>query len=250
VTRHVEFERLYNFRDVGGYPTDDGRTVRWGRLYRSDSLGKLAGADWAKFQTLGIRTVIDLRYPFEIAASSRIPEYEGLAYHNLSIEHRPYYQAGLDPSVEIVRYLADRFAEVTVDGVVELREVLRVIAGDGPPMVIHCHAGKDRTGIVSALVLSLLGVSEVDIIADFALTGLATGRFRADWADRHPGESLLWPGYGKAPADLMRTFLTELTATYGSVSDYARKHLGADDAVIAALRANYLTGPPDSPHGD
>ena len=94
-TRHHAFERLVNFRDVGGYPTTDGRTVRWGRFYRSDALGKLQGPDWDRFLALGVRTVIDLRYPFEIAARGRVPTHASIAYHNLSIEQQPYDQAVL-----------------------------------------------------------------------------------------------------------------------------------------------------------
>ncbi len=77
MARHVAFDRLHNFRDVGGYAGAGGATVRWGRLYRSDSLGKLRGADWERFRALGIRTVIDLRYPWEIAAKGRLPEGAG-----------------------------------------------------------------------------------------------------------------------------------------------------------------------------
>src|SRR5438105_1581049 len=104
--RHIEYERQHNFRYLGGYRTADGRSVRWGRLYRSDSLGKLAdgeeagSADRKTFRGLGVRTVIDLRYPWEIEARGRVPESYGLAYHNLSIEHRPYDQAALGPEID------------------------------------------------------------------------------------------------------------------------------------------------------
>jgi protein-tyrosine phosphatase len=161
VGRHVEFERLRNFRDLGGYGVPDGRTVRWGRLYRSDSLSKLSGDDLGRFAALGIRTVVDLRYPWEAERNGRVPESTGVVHHNLSIEHRPYDQASLAPDVSPVDYLARRYAEVAEDGVVELRQVLEVVAAEGAgPVVVHCASGKDRTGIVAALVLALLGVSE------------------------------------------------------------------------------------------
>jgi protein-tyrosine phosphatase len=77
--RNVEFERLHNFRDLGGYAGAGGRSVRWGLLYRSDSLGKLRGRDAERFAALGVRTVIDLRYPWEIEAGGQVPPSPGLA---------------------------------------------------------------------------------------------------------------------------------------------------------------------------
>ncbi|GAA3515880.1 hypothetical protein GCM10023075_78370 [Streptosporangium album] len=242
VRRHIAFERLHNFRDLGGYRTEDGRTVRWGRLYRSDSLSKLRGEDWSRFLDLGVRTVIDLRYPWEIAAKGRVPHDDGLAYHNLSIEHRPYDQAGLSSDIETARFLADRYAEVALDGVGELRQALEVIASDdSAPLVIHCASGKDRTGMLAALVLSLLGVDEDTVIADFALTGLATDRLIADWHAVNPGRTLTWPGYGQAPAEIMRLFLADLAIDHGSVRDYAVTQLGVDDELIVALRGHLLS---------
>ncbi|MFG1654814.1 tyrosine-protein phosphatase [Micromonospora sp. NPDC049275] len=239
--RHVAFDRLHNFRDLGGYRAADGRTLRWGLLYRSDSLGKLSGADLDRFQALGVRTVIDLRYPWEIAARGRAPEIDGLAWHNLSIEHRPYDQAVIDPAVDPWRHLADRYAEVAEDGVAELREALDVIAAAGAPLVFHCASGKDRTGLLAALLLALLGVDEEQIAADFALTELATARLIADWQALNPDRALVWPGYGRAPEAIIRHFLADLTATYGSVVGYATERLGVDDALTARLRERLLT---------
>lgn len=240
MTRHVDFERLHNFRDLGGYRTRDGHTVRWGRLYRSDSLAKLQGADWDRFLGLGVRTVIDLRYPWEIDAKGRVPEAAGLAYVNLSVEHRPYDQAEIDPDLDPWRFLADRYMEVALDGAEELRQALDVIASEDAPQVFHCASGKDRTGLLAGLVLALLGVDEDDIAVDFALTELATDRLIADWQAAHPTRTLRWPGYGRAPQDVMRLFLSDLTATHGSVHGYAVKHLGVDEALIARLGTQLL----------
>jgi protein-tyrosine phosphatase len=242
-SRHVSFERLHNFRDFGGYPAAEGRRVHWGRLYRSDSLGKLAGDDLAQFAALGVRTVIDLRHSWEVDAAGRVPAAAGLDYHNLSIEHRPYDQSKLSDVIDPVRFLADRYAEVASDGVAEIGQALRVIAEAGrAPLVIHCASGKDRTGMLAAIVLSLLGVGDEDIVADFGLTGLATERLIADWHAFYPGRELLWPHYGTAPPELMRVFLTELAATYGSVRQYVTGYLGVSDLVIADLARLYLTG--------
>jgi protein-tyrosine phosphatase len=238
--RHVPFDRLHNFRDLGGYRTADGRALRWGRLYRSDSLGKLAGDDLDRFTALGVRTVIDLRYPWEIARAGRAPELAGMTWHNLSIEHRPYDQTQIDPTVDPWRYLADRHAEVAADGVVELRRALTVIAEEAHPLVFHCASGKDRTGLLAALLLSLLDVPTDQIAADFALTELATERLVADWRAAHPDRELRWPWYGRAPAEIIHLVLADLTAAHGSVRGYARDRLGVDDDLVDALRARLL----------
>lgn len=240
VERHIAFERLHNFRDLGGYRTTDGRTVRWGRLFRSDSLGKLQGEDRDRFLALGVRTVIDLRYPWEVRRSGRVPDHPELAYHNLSIEHRPYDQAGLSPDVEPASFLAGKYIEVAHDGVEELRRALEIIADDTAPLVFHCHSGKDRTGLLAMLVLALVGVHEDDIVADFALTELATERLVAEWHASYPDLTLRWPAYGRAPAEIMQRFLESLAAQYGSVHGYAVKQLGVDDDLVAALRKQLL----------
>ncbi|MER7820445.1 tyrosine-protein phosphatase [Streptomyces sp. NPDC096153] len=240
-SRHIPFERLHNFRDLGGYPTEDGRSVRWGRLYRSDSLAELSGDDWERFLGLGIGTVVDLRYPWEIEARGRVPEDASFAYHNLSIEHRPYDQPSLGPEVEVGPFLAERYLEVADDGVAELRQALGVIAAADGPVVFHCASGKDRTGLLAALVLLLLGVSEADAVEDFALTELATGRLLADWRAAHGDREPTWPGYGRAPAEVMTLFLAALARRHGSVRDYAANALGVDEALTEALRERLLT---------
>ncbi|MEW2531065.1 tyrosine-protein phosphatase [Streptomyces sp. NPDC047071] len=242
--RHIPFDRLHNFRDLGGYVTEDGRTVRWGTVYRSDSLSKLRDADWERFLGLGVRTVIDLRYPWEIEAKGRVPDHASFAYHNLSIEHRPYDQAALGSDVAAGPYLADRYAEVAEDGVKELRRALELIAEDGSgPLVFHCASGKDRTGLLAALVLTLLGVPEAAVVEDFTLTGLATDRLVADWRAAHPDRELTWPDYGRAPAEVMRLFLARIAERYGFLRAYAARLLDVDEELVAALRAALLEGP-------
>ncbi|WP_406136689.1 tyrosine-protein phosphatase [Streptomyces sp. NBC_01089] len=237
----LPFLRLHNFRDLGGCPGDGGRAVRTGRLFRSDSLAKLGGADWERFLALGIGTVIDLRYSWEIDAKGRVPEHPSFTYHHLSVEHRPYDQPSLGPSVAAGPYLAERYLEVAHDGVAELSRAIEVIATAGDrPAVFHCTSGKDRTGLLAALVLTLLGVSESGIVEDFARTGLASERLLADWRAEHPGRGPVWPGYGRAPEEVMRLFLAALTERYGSVRGYIDEQLDIDETVIAALRKNLL----------
>ncbi|MFJ7264130.1 tyrosine-protein phosphatase [Streptomyces globosus] len=238
--RHIPFDRLHNFRDLGGYRTAGGRTVAWGRLYRADSLGKLRGADWERFLGLGVRTVVDLRYPWEIEAKGRIPEPGRFTYANHSIEHRPYDQSAIDPDVDPWRYLADRFAEVAEDGAAEIRQVLELLAEGPGPAVFHCTSGKDRTGLIAALVLTLLEVPEEQILADFALTELATARLLADWHEANPGRTMRWPSYGRAPATVMSLTLADLATRHGSPAAYLADRVGITPHTTRLLRERLL----------
>ncbi|MEW1837319.1 tyrosine-protein phosphatase [Nonomuraea angiospora] len=241
--RHIEFANIFNFRDVGGYATHDGRTVQWQRLYRADALGWLAGDDLRIFRELRVRTVIDLRHAYEVEKGGRVPDAEGQSYQNLPIEGRRWDIAAYSDESGVGRYLADRYLETTEDGVANLRTALETIArADSAPVVIHCAAGKDRTGVLAALVLSLVGVGEDDIVADYALTGLATERFIASWRSRHP-DAPMWPGFGLAPVEAMRLFLGDLTARHGSIETYVTQILNISPATISELRDHLLTEP-------
>ncbi|MBY8866331.1 GNAT family N-acetyltransferase [Streptomyces sennicomposti] len=250
--RHIRFDRLRNFRDLGGYATADGRRVRAGLLYRSDGLGKLRTGteDWDRFLALGVTTVIDLRHGWEVERQGRVPEHPSFTYHNLSIEHRPYDQPSLGPEIEPGPYLAERYLEVAEDGTKEIRRALELIADaavSGSPLVFHCASGKDRTGQLAALVLSLLGVPEPTVVEDFSLTELAAPALLADWRERNGGRTPAWPGYGRAPGSVMRLFLAALQRRYGSVEAYVADALELDAAALAAtLRARLLEPAPAS----
>ena len=145
--------------------------------------------------------------------------------------------------IEPGRFLADRYAELALDGTAEIRQALELLAAaGGAPVVIHCAAGKDRTGVLTALALALLGVTDDDIVADYALTGLVTDRLIAEWRAHNRAKTLRWPGFGQAPAAAMRLFLAGLTAEYGGVRSYAATRLGVDDRLVGELRAQFLTG--------
>lgn len=243
--RHLPFDDLPNFRDLGGYPTPDGRRVRPGLLYRADSLGKLTEGtpDWTRFLSLGVGTVIDLRYPWEIEGRGRIPAHPSFGYHNLSIEHRPYDQAVLTPDIDPGPYLAERFAEVAEDGTEEIGRALRLVAAaaeQNAPLVFHCASGKDRTGLLAALILGLLGVPEPTIIEDFTLTELATPALLSAWQARHDGRTPTWPAWGHAPESVMRLFLAGLASRYGSIDGYVTNALSLDATALATTLRDKL----------
>lgn len=241
-TRAVDLPNVFNLRDLGGYSSADGRTVVWRTLFRADGLQRVAREDVARLRELGLRTVIDLRRPDEVELGRLTVD--GLNYHNHSLQPTMWLAADFDESLGSARYLTDRYLEMTSASGAEVAAVLRLIADSASaPLVFHCAAGKDRTGVVAALTLSLLGVPDADIAADYALSSESTKRW-LEWArinrpelaaevDTLPGP---WTG---APPEAIRAFLLELRAEHGSIDDYARS-VGITDAELTALRSHLL----------
>jgi protein tyrosine/serine phosphatase len=233
---------VFNLRDLGGNRTTDGGVVRYGRLYRSDSLHRLTDAQCAQLLVAGVRTIVDLRRPQEIERDGRMPRIPGLGYLNIDRVHRDWGTAELLPEIGPARYLADRYLDMALTCTAGLGEVLRLIAEpeDGA-MIVHCVAGKDRTGLVAALTLGLLGVSDDDIAADYAASEQAqatiTEQIRADLPgsprDDPPAHLMVCP-----PAAML-LFLAGLRARFGSMTEFAA-HAGVTARQIASLRAHLL----------
>jgi protein tyrosine/serine phosphatase len=220
-TRDHRFGRVCNFRDLGGYRTGDGREVRWGRLYRSDSLHALTEPDREAFEALGIRTVLDLRRPYEIERDGRVPDWNGIHWHHLYLEHREWTHTPYRHGGDLVRYLADRYRDMARESASGLAAALGVIADtDAAPVVVHCVAGKDRTGVVCALALALLGVPEEDIAAEYALSGANLRRHLELLLAENPEHFRPDAFPLDTPAEAMRHFLAELRERHGSVEGY------------------------------
>ncbi len=237
--REFRFSQVFNFRDVGGYPTVDGHRVRWRRLFRSDALSALGAQDRAEFSALGVRTVLDLRRPREVAQHGRVPAWDGLTYHHLHPDHPEWddtpYEEGTDPS----RYLADRYHDLARHGAADLARAVSVVADEtAAPLVVHCVAGKDRTGVVCALVLALLGVADEHIDADYTRS-TANNEAWVAHQRRNGHPDLVMQTWWRSHPGTMRTFLSELREQHGSVADYlTRAGLGHDR--LAALRSHLL----------
>lgn len=161
--RHIKLETSFNTRDAGGYITHDGRRVRHGVLFRSDGLHRLSPVASKRLLALGLRSMIDLRTFAEIAEHPNpFANSEHAQYHHLPIFER--HVNGLPPSLEIM--YEHMFARKQA-----IRNVFATLAQPNTfPTLVHCVAGKDRTGVVIALLHSLCGVPDEHIAADYALT--------------------------------------------------------------------------------
>jgi protein tyrosine/serine phosphatase len=246
--RHVPFETVFNFRDLGGYATADGRSVRWRTVFRADGLHRLAGADIDAFAELGVRTVLDLRTHAEVEDGGRIGARgeidASLQWHHFPLMDVHWDPATYDDAVGTQRYLADRYLDMLATGAGAIGGGLRIIAdADRIPLVFHCAAGKDRTGVLAALTLSLLGVPDEDVAADYALSAVATERFIAWMADNAP-EALEQLGkipdaFIRSPVEAMRLFLSDVRERFGSVEGYVAT-VGVDRRTVAAMRDHLL----------
>jgi protein-tyrosine phosphatase len=232
-----------NFRDLGGYETAGGGTTRPGRVFRSDSLSYLSDRDVAALrEELGVRTVVDLRAGHEVEEYGHGP----LAAHVRQL-HLPIVDQTREPPT--LRRLVRRAPKFqTLDEIYGfmLREhaerfgvVLRVVAdGTNHPLVFHCAAGKDRTGLVAMLVLSLCGVPDDVIVADFAFTESRMpeiiARHTARAEQTAEDAEVAGQQYG-AQAATMSTVLAALRTEFGSVEEYVLA-TGVSAAEIDGLR--------------
>jgi protein tyrosine/serine phosphatase len=231
-------------RDLGGIRAEDGRTVRFGRVFRSDNLGRLDAADKETFMALGIRTVIDLRRDFEVHGLGRVPEWTGATWHHRHLNHELWDHGTYSDTIGVARWLADRYADLFEQGAAEIAGVVGVLSEvDSGPTVIHCVAGKDRTGIVTALTLSLLGVSDQEIAADYAMTELSETAYY-EWLKRTDpvaASSTPPPFYVQTPAEAMLYALADLRERHGSVFAYLARN-GISAVHVERLRKGLLEG--------
>jgi protein-tyrosine phosphatase len=224
----------YNFRDLGGLQLPDGRRTRHGLLFRSDTLQALTASDVAFLrQTIGLRVVVDLRLAHEVAEEGRglLSTADEVTYLNAPLEMAKI--DGILPG-EVMKHLYNQCLASE-----SLVAAIRHIAENaGQPIVFHCAAGKDRTGIVAALVLGLLGVAEEVIVADYLASTANMPRVVERLKSRpHYREHLLaMPDSVYAvEVDLILHLLDTVRSRFGSARRWAAQR-GIPDEAIATLR--------------
>jgi protein-tyrosine phosphatase len=240
IERLIALEGAVNFRDLGGYAADGGRRTRWRMLFRADGLGELTESDLATVRELGIRTVVDLRSGTELEQGRFDVDAHPVAFH-----HFPF----IDELPDMERFkrspgmLGTQYKEMLDGAGAQIVAALEVLAAPGAlPAVFHCSAGKDRTGLLSVIVLSVLGVDEPTVIADYALSGAAMERLRAKMMRKYPDNAdeiaQLDEAFSADPAQ-MEALVDHLRERYGTVEAYLTR-LGASNELITALRAALL----------
>jgi protein-tyrosine phosphatase len=243
-SRDIPLADTFNLRDLGGYPTVDGRRVRWRRLFRGAGLQRLSGADVEIVRGLGLVTAIDLRTAGELEASGRYPiEVLPVTLHHLPMITIIWDLNDLDPDEAPEAYLVARYREMLDEGGTTIAEAVRILSrAESLPAAFYCAAGKDRTGLLAAVVLDALGVEPEHIVADYHLSKERVDRIRARAAAARDLPSAMIaqpPAFMQAPAEAMRLLLAWIREEHGSTLAYL-EGIGIGRETVAALAGNLL----------
>lgn len=227
--RHIPLGRMLNLRDLGGYPTTDGKITAWERLLRGDVPQGFSEADVDWLLDRDVTTVIDLRHDEETAARpDELKFLPGFHYHHVSLAvHGLYPNSEADVGSGYFRMLDEKNA---------LCAVMRLIAHAPGGVLFHCTAGKDRTGCVAALLLSLCGVGLTDILADYQVSETYIMELLRQMAARVP-DMEAW--LGRSKSEYMDECLRLLLEKYGSVPGYLLE-AGLTEEELTLLRAKLL----------
>jgi protein-tyrosine phosphatase len=261
--RHVVLDGQPNFRDLGGYETADGRTVKWGQVYRSGELPRLSDADVARLEELGIRTVVNFLTPLETEARGpdRLPD----GSREISQPISGGADGGLAKVVSDARKTGD-FSKVPVELNAEIHRLIVQEARDqyailfrqiadpsNRPMVFHCSHGVHRTGTAAAILLATLGVPWETVREDYLLSN----EYRKEEIEKRLAQlrQLAAKSQGIEPDQVDTTNMEafyilqgsyidatrdQIVEGYGSLDGYLRKGLGLSEAEIERLRTELL----------
>ena len=235
--RHLDWEGCYNVRDLGGLRTAGGGRTRWGAVVRADALDRLAGAGWSALQAHGVRTIVDLRNDDEAATRDAAPRPPGLTTLRVPLDDigdidfwEPVWRERLEGSPLYYRLFLDRKPERCVAA---LAATARAEPGG---VAVHCAGGRDRTGLVSLLLLALAGVVPEAIALDYELSTARMRRLCAARGEEDPG-----PAIAARLADRgtsARALLLDLLATLDAESYLRGAGLADDD--LRSLRSRLL----------
>jgi len=251
--RLLPMDGAHNTRELGGYETTDGKSVKWGMLFRSDKLSDISKTDQVYLQNLGIKKIIDFRSKEEKKEDPDIIP-KGINYIEMPISvdgaMRSKIEAVLkgETDKEVKSFLIDANKEFVSNYTGVYEEFLRNLIDDEGPALFHCTAGKDRAGFAAAITLIALGVSKEDVIQDY----MKTNQFTQERIEEIIGQIELMTLY-QTDAEILRPLLgveREYIETafqtaekkYGSLEDFIRDGLNISDKDIQKLRNKFLEG--------
>jgi protein-tyrosine phosphatase len=240
-TRHFNLQGASNFRDLGGYRTRDGRLVRWRRMFRSNHLGHLTAADIETVCGLGLKSAFDFRGLEERAAAAC--GLHEITVHSLPIEPtvvaalRARLAAGRLSSADAREIMRESYRNYVRHNTHSFRILFAHLVQDDAPLVIHCTAGKDRTGFACALVLHALGVPDATIAEDYLLTNRF---YRRDPSSGTDLPEDVRQAIGSVEESFLAAAFDTIRTDHGGLESYFREGLGLGDEERTTLKARYL----------
>ena len=255
--RVITMDSLTNFRDLGGYLTEDGKRTKWGKLLRSAAHDSITDADAALLQKMGLKTVIDYRTTPEVADHPN-KEVAGVVYRRISPMENPNATNTLDVTQSMqMKSAEDAIAMLT--GINKMlaadaycnsvyREVMNVVMDPAQvPFVQHCTSGKDRVGVGSATILMALGVPRETIMEDYLLSNenqisaskLGSGASSAGM-EITPEMMKMFAALTKVHKEYLEAFFATVDAKFGGTEGYLKQGLGLTDEDLARVKELYL----------
>ena len=251
--RFVLLEGGQNFRDMGGYRTTDGHRVKWGMLYRSAAMSRLTAGDFATLQKLGVRTVVDLR---SIDERTRAPFSPPAGFtpavltRNYDLASSELAKAMMGPqsmNADQARALFERsYTTIPFEFAGQYRAMFAQLLARNVPMIVNCSAGKDRTGVASALILAALGVPRQTIVQDYLLSNPGAQPVKTTLASSavDPRMRSLSPDVAQVlmgvDARYINAAFKAIDSRPGGLNGYFRDELGLTPADLKRLRTFYV----------
>jgi protein-tyrosine phosphatase len=248
--RHLRFQGIRNFRDLGGYETTDGRTVKWGLLYRSGNLSQATDADLTYLSRLRLKSVFDFRIPYE----NRLPSSEYATAHGAQVYELPMlsdrivqmfesatmHRSGALHRIDAKELIIETYRSFATDFLPQCGEIIQTVSDPvNLPALYHCNQGKDRTGFVSAITLLALGVSTETVFKDFILSRQYIkpddGGQIPSFIDHDIRQALL-----ETRREHLEAAFEIMDKRYGSVDTYLHEGLGLNETILERLRTTLL----------
>lgn len=255
--RLIKFEGLSNFRDIGGLKTEEGRSVKTGVLFRSDKLSGLTNLDLIKLSKLNIKLICDLRTPRERRKKTNQYFFSNIRVVNIPIYHKEQelshwrifkYIFGRNGAEKFEEFIKEYYNGIVFHSTEQIKQVITLISEkNNLPALIHCNVGRDRTGLISAIIQMLLGVSRKKVIEDYLLTNIAFEQRILRFVKYIRRLSLFQVSEKRlqyilqARSEHLEEIIDRIAERYGNVEDYLTKGCGLDPQCLDRLRNLLIT---------